>query len=183
MFYVVDYYISIHSLPKEGDQCIIIVEVIFYEFQSTPSPRRETLCYCLRVLLHSISIHSLPKEGDNISKTERKAQPKFQSTPSPRRETLIIGQNSLNIIFQSTPSPRRETQSPRLISRKVKISIHSLPKEGDYHVTQGKKGNSIFQSTPSPRRETSQGGTSCARMEFQSTPSPRRETSAYKGYR
>ena len=35
--------ISIHSLPKEGDHTIIKLTLLGSEFQSTPSPRRETL--------------------------------------------------------------------------------------------------------------------------------------------
>ena len=37
--------------------------------------------------------------------------------------------------FQSTPSPRRETHYNRYNTYKDKISIHSLPKEGDDDVT------------------------------------------------
>ena len=81
----------------------------------------------------------------------------FQSTPSPRRETIDkVPKKLREDVFQSTPSPRRETpdlrhhhcnpcnfnplppQGGRLMTSRrmptplpLKISIHSLPKEGD----------------------------------------------------
>ena len=167
-------------------------------FQSTPSPRRET------VGRHNYLVCS-----------------RFQSTPSPRRETYPRPRRTSTNPFQSTPSPRRETQRIRLRRRTHSISIHSLPKEGDLKgigaaavaadfnplpPQGGRQGlcdtaapNSKFQSTPSPRRETSavcsfeaDGTISIhslpkegdrlpltaivARQAFQSTPSPRRET-------
>ena len=57
--------ISIHSLPKEGDDRFYLLEHKYKQFQSTPSPRRETFYY-----------HYSPPPCI------------FQSTPSPRRETL-----------------------------------------------------------------------------------------------
>mgnify|MGYP004644937163 CR=1 FL=1 len=56
--------ISIHSLPKEGD---VITQWIITQanvFQSTPSPKRETICIYSQLFNGVISIHSLPKEGD-----------------------------------------------------------------------------------------------------------------------
>ncbi len=78
--------------------------------------------------------------------------------------------------FQSTPSPRRETSLSIPTTKSKKLSIHSLPKEGDCITVivcsvihsfnplppQGGRpffgfrafSNFCFQSTPSPRRET-----------------------------
>ena len=79
--------ISIHSLPKEGDKTMsrLTVSAINFnplppqggrpttnpkssstsQFQSTPSPRRETVQRPSRMYRVCISIHSLPKEGDS----------------------------------------------------------------------------------------------------------------------
>ena len=79
--------ISIHSLPKEGDINVTVKRVYqrnfnplppqggrqldrgYYidmaKFQSTPSPRRETLNFGFGYIHIFISIHSLPKEGDS----------------------------------------------------------------------------------------------------------------------
>ena len=59
----------------------------FAEFQSTPSTRRETLQYPVRVLPHNISIHSLHTEGDYMRLGDSFIDSAFQSTPSTRRET------------------------------------------------------------------------------------------------
>ena len=79
-------------------------------FQSTPSPRRETLC---TVSLRSARSHfnPLPPQGGR-RRTVSHNMP--QDTP-----------------FQSTPSPRRETALSNLMQTGMSISIHSLPKEGD----------------------------------------------------
>ena len=81
--------ISIHSLPKEGDIILKAICQVFTDFnplppqggrhicvtgrgggaqfQSTPSPRRETECQHEKDGRGNISIHSLPKEGDVFS--------------------------------------------------------------------------------------------------------------------
>ena len=146
--------ISIHSLPKEGDVPSTNIDAFHRAFQSTPSPRRETMLAKTSSAVIDISIHSLPKEGDTIAAIEMLSREKFQSTPSPRRETidileLLISLNHFNPLppqggrpwkrrngtkiwkFQSTPSPRRETCTSFGVSRDWLISIHSLPKEGD----------------------------------------------------
>ena len=56
--------ISIHSLPKEGDPLVTLPVILPALFQSTPSPRRETIIACKSQNVFGISIHSLPKEGD-----------------------------------------------------------------------------------------------------------------------
>ena len=101
--------------------------------------------------------------------------------------------------FQSTPSPRRETELGYSDFGEYAISIHSLPKKGDYMISLVSRNFLKFQSTPSPRRETvvtamqtaidsdfnplpPQEGRPLTRraslqmQRFQSTPSPRRET-------
>ena len=59
----------------------------FFRFQSTPSPRRETKGGGQSTAHNFISIHSLPKEGDTIVLISTISKNRFQSTPSPRRET------------------------------------------------------------------------------------------------
>ena len=79
--------ISIHSLPKEGDATAKLQQLRQSQFQSTPSPRRETEFGEEDEDEEEISIHSLPKEGDGKKPLQTKGGVKFQSTPSPRRET------------------------------------------------------------------------------------------------
>ncbi len=127
---------------------------IKFSFQSTPSPRRETASrYKGRRCRYDFN--PLPPQGGRqISPLLSSLSALFQSTPSPRRETLPVPDSPpQRCTFQSTPSPRRETHiSPRWIC----------------HIK--------FQSTPSPRRETNVGEKCQSPGLFQSTPSPRRET-------
>ena len=148
------------------------------KFQSTPSPKRETVIVNTFIRIINISIHSLPKEGDHPQDSTKSLVHTFQSTPSPKRETLCLIATAWDVaVFQSTPSPKRETvrniakkkiitdfnplppqrgrqakmlflmnkddfnplppQRGRLYHEisttfKIHISIHSLPKEGDY---------------------------------------------------
>ncbi len=123
--------ISIHSLPKEGDDVTGKLTVAL-----------------------AISIHSLPKEGDSVQADIRYYGSQFQSTPSPRRETYTMVIFSRFDEFQSTPSPRRETMTVDVSILILTISIHSLPKEGDSQKPLHHHRHERFQSTPSPRRET-----------------------------
>ena len=80
--------ISIHSLPKEGDDRRPWLSARCAYFNPLPPqggrlPPTRLMRYCC-----SISIHSLPKEGDHSSYSQMKTAAEFQSTPSPRRETL-----------------------------------------------------------------------------------------------
>ena len=60
--------ISIHSLPKEGDRQLQTHRFSDrMRFQSTPSPKRETIYSQNVEYPPHISIHSLPKEGDTKS--------------------------------------------------------------------------------------------------------------------
>ena len=63
--------ISIHSLPKEGDRKQPCGSTEVKQFQSTPSPRRETYIITRHVKSKAISIHSLPKEGDQTEISAR----------------------------------------------------------------------------------------------------------------
>ena len=56
--------ISIHALPAEGDLCYNPLYNAATIFQSTPSPRRATLCGVSTAHAAAISIHALPAEGD-----------------------------------------------------------------------------------------------------------------------
>ena len=125
--------ISIHFLPKEGDAMTLLRRSAERSFQSTPSPRRETLQSRGTAALVQISIHSLPKEGDIEIRRQIRRLLLFQSTPSPRRETWHTRRRyRRRRKFQSTPSPRRETRQRDVEKKKAYwISIHSLPKEGD----------------------------------------------------
>ena len=192
--------ISIHSLPKEGDNGGGLQVGVNTDFNPLPPQGGRPYVNDACASSFDISIHSLPKEGD----------------------TRWIDNDANEIKFQSTPSPRRETLTAAAMGENSTISIHSLPKEGDNSKTnstqffqyfnplppQGGRldGESVristgskFQSTPSPRRETTeysmrswnkadfnplppQGGRQllcpiCRSIHgFQSTPSPRRET-------
>ena len=139
------------------------------KFQSTPSPKRETSSVRLFFRLPSISIHSLPKEGDKESvgkiaesfdfnplppQRGRLIQPAifafvtvFQSTPSPKRETMKFFELLKRVFkFQSTPSPKRETKLWMSDYKALMISIHSLPKEGDW----GELWNDTFKVNFNP---------------------------------
>ena len=121
--------ISIHSLPKEGDNRYQKSNGYMGGFQSTPSPRRETTVIFSRSIRPRISIHSLPKEGDVIILILLSVEQRFQSTPSPRRETSISGVDLMYISFQSTPSPRRET-TPFQFKSTPFIHFNPLPPQG-----------------------------------------------------
>ena len=148
-----DFGISIHSLPKEGDLTMWVCRTARCNFNPLPPQggRHADQDACYDRL--AISIHSLPKEGDK--RHEGRADihvyfnplppqggrlgysdfgeyaEKFQSTPSPRRETTSPPGCTDTDLFQSTPSPRRETSQRSAYEKKLAISIHSLPKEGD----------------------------------------------------
>ncbi len=103
-------------------------------FQSTPSPKRETIVIFSIPEFLKISIHSLPKEGDQEFFDEYiKLDPiSIHSLPK-EGDGICAGCYYLHKTFQSTPSPRRETHDcPRKVTS-TNISIHSLPKEGDYN--------------------------------------------------
>ncbi len=83
---------------------------------------------------------------------------------------------TLENIFQSTPSPRRETNSIFNNFIRFVISIHSLPKEGDYDGTTYKEGGRNFNPLPPQGGRRCSSAVAVGRSSFQSTPSPRRET-------
>ena len=147
--------ISIHSLHTEGDVDLIILFILRFPFQSTPSTRRET---DFESLFYKTSEHfnPLPPHGGRLMIFTALANAAiFQSTPSTRRETctaykiLVSTPSHFNplpphggrqqctnphfrgIIFQSTPSTRRETMGSISNNHTFHISIHSLHTEGD----------------------------------------------------
>ena len=102
-------------------------------FQSTPSARRATCCFCfhstqsivisihalreegdcsadcLRPVLLQISIHALREEGDLHFSTAKVGTMYFNPRP-PRGGRLELSRSLLNAVeFQSTPSARRAT--------------------------------------------------------------------------
>ena len=123
--------ISIHALREEGDDTVILQELLqpdFYprpprggrlhvsrhktanqRFLSTPSARRATGISRARLLACSISIHALREEGDAAQRTMKHSV----------------------IRFLSTPSARRATQHELPKSNGRHISIHALREEGD----------------------------------------------------
>ena len=151
-------------------------KIMLTEFQSTPSPRRETDILEIIKNPTDISIHSLPKEGDDFQRRQVLALIDFNPLP-PQGGRPMSSCNGHTCIyfnplppqggrltsmrayytrqaFQSTPSPRRETSrwdgtasqssyfnplppqgGRHLVPPKniclCTISIHSLPKEGD----------------------------------------------------
>ena len=60
---------------------------ILNAFQSTPSVRRATLWYAVGFAFCLISIHALREEGDNQTFPFSPPSYRFQSTPSVRRAT------------------------------------------------------------------------------------------------
>ena len=56
--------ISIHALREEGDGYGNVLSISRSGFQSTPSARRATQHYSVKVQPHLISIHALREEGD-----------------------------------------------------------------------------------------------------------------------
>ena len=101
--------ISIHSLLAEGDKGSAFINGYRYEFQSTPSSRRETLHAAARAPRRAYFNPLPPRGGRRTALTERRAELQFQSTPSSRRETML----HVGDVVQ------------------VAISIHSLLAEGD----------------------------------------------------
>ncbi len=124
--------ISIHALREEGDGSTTSTSGAFTIFQSTPSARRATSRFCLRLadlfyfnprpprggrhflgtlvpLAALISIHALREEGDPASGQIIQIFFLFQSTPSARRATIIADHSQNRAI----------------------ISIHALREEGD----------------------------------------------------
>ena len=149
------YLISIHSLHTEGDRYAMVSGANSSSFQSTPSTRRETVCYVTNYsTADAISIHSLHTEGDAQELSHAAAQIPFQSTPSTRRETQHPDIPDAEDTFQSTPSTRRETVFLLTDLNVEIISIHSLHTEGDWQRQLISSEGIPFQSTPSTRRET-----------------------------
>ena len=130
------------------------LRVLLDIFQSTPSPRRETVRSACAIIYNSISIHSLPKEGDLFGDT---LNPYFKiSIHSLPKEGDKRSFPKPNCSCNFNPLPpqggRRTAGAVRLGSRAY---FNPLPPQG------GRLSRLItwvfdivFQSTPSPRRET-----------------------------
>ena len=124
--------ISIHALREEGDDLLLVGDVLILEFLSTPSARRATgggsgyrlahqdfyprpprggrhQLHALSAEVVVISIHALREEGDGST---------FPTTTQPEK-------------FRSTPSARRATRCAVHRGMGHVISIHALREEGD----------------------------------------------------
>ena len=109
--------ISIHSLPKEGDNVVYVRRRQKRDFNPLPpqggrrsiSPQQ----------LGAYHFNPLPPQGGRpVTSPVAEIVSLFQSTPSPRRETAALSASrSCQSIFQSTPSPRRETRCISLCGR------------------------------------------------------------------
>ena len=121
---------------------------IWGEFQSTPSPRRETPSTVSRQI-KQLEFQSTPSpRRETVDWGDIGEQLIFQSTPSPRRETEILKSMFHVVLFQSTPSPRRETRSKKEPAPAATISIHSLPKEGDLYALTAAVSERYFNPLP-----------------------------------
>ena len=103
--------ISIHALHEESDVGRGTITARPRIFQSTLSMRRATYL------------------GIDNSTTE-----KFQSTLSMRRATRPVYRPLFSHLFQSTLSMRRATKIGYQGQHEIRISIHALHEESDYHV-------------------------------------------------
>ena len=169
-------------------------------FQSTPSPRRETVLLDKKTQCLLISIHSLPKEGDSLVLAFAYGLSNFNPLPPQGGRDLFCIAYKWHISYFNPLPPQGGRLKVKLEEHEaIRISIHSLPKEGDKKLTHWvrmefisihslpKEGDNcviaithtkrLFQSTPSPRRETNRTYQIYMFIKFQSTPSPRRETS------
>ena len=145
-------------------------------FQSTPSPRRETVFCFVCVHIAIISIHSLPKEGDLIMFEFALERVNFNPLPPQGGRLLLLLTLTAFRQISIHSLPKEGDGGKRVPCGIGAISIHSLPKEGDrigFH-----KLRILKNFNPLPP----QGGRQGVRLiiacksQFQSTPSPRRET-------
>ena len=169
-------------------------------FLSTPSARRATRPFPLRIYDYKISIHALCEEGDMEGSTSDVTHLRFLSTPSARRATRLRSSSAL-YLANFYPRPLRGGRRcwPRPGTRTHPISIHALCEEGDLvflHVHANGENfyprplrggrpqapanffrTSLFLSTPSARRATQiSSAAPKAVSQFLSTPSARRAT-------
>ena len=147
------------------------------EFLSTPSARRATAAYLLRlaesryfyprpprggrqVTSHKkirgsgISIHALREEGDDPVPTNECLYDDFYPRPPRGGRHGLGGLNPVGTRFLSTPSARRATYPRCSPCGWSAISIHALREEGDSGSAASKTTRKTFLSTPSARRAT-----------------------------
>ena len=101
------------------------------EFQSTPSPRRETCQESLRYGKRVISIHSLPKEGDEIYGVVETDDADFNPLPPQGGRQILTGAAAPAPNFNPLPPQGGRRIIDIYCNKALAISIHSLPKEGD----------------------------------------------------
>ena len=101
-------------------------------FQSTPSPRRETVGWRKRRFA-AMYFNPLPPQGGRLWQGTSNNCLSRYFNPLPPQGGRPEASDVRTVVekFQSTPSPRRETQDEMAQLKNKKISIHSLPKEGD----------------------------------------------------
>ena len=125
------YWISIHSLPKEGD--FFKVETKAAKTHFNPLPPQGGRRKFWKVFGGSEQyFNPLPPQGGRLfTSAAVKAAEKFQSTPSPRRETF----DGISIAIPHSISihslPKEGDDKLSTVYTVDGISIHSLPKEGD----------------------------------------------------
>ena len=144
--------ISIHALREEGDGSTTSTSGAFTIFQSTPSARRATSRFCLRLadlfyfnprpprggrhflgtlvpLAALISIHALREEGDYNSRSQSKPCHYFNPRPPRGGRRRAENRNGHTDRFQSTPSARRATERC-MMSKAPAIDFNPRPPRG-----------------------------------------------------
>ena len=123
--------ISIHSLPKEGDQTLLSPPLRLPQFQSTPSPRRETKTYT-DVNVCIIHFNPLPPQGGRLdSSPYLSSSDYFNPLPPQGGRRNITQKIQRDGHFNPLPPQGGRHAEERSRSDPIQISIHSLPKEGD----------------------------------------------------
>ena len=178
IFQVIGICISIHALREEGDVALAAMILTGCGFLSTPSARRATYQAQELEAGIQISIHALREEGDLSTSCTAVEKLLFLSTPSARRATMVTSPSRERLLnfYPRPPRGGRPVES-RFYTCKSCISIHALPKEGDFRKIKTLL-NGIMISIHALRKEgdaeEAVHGRGC--KEFLSTPSARRAT-------
>ena len=163
--------------PRGGRQTLYYPDVQLLLFLSTPSARRATQKEDWTTRIEMISIHALREEGDPHGQTSGRCAPKFLSTPSARRATVCAAHCACFCDkFLSTPSARRATSPGFSLPRSIRISIHALREEGDFHPLYDGRGHYNFYPRPPRGGRPLKHDLLVRIVQFLSTPSARRAT-------
>ena len=129
----VDRNISIHSLHTEGDTINSCNDLNLFQFQSTPSTRRET-CACIQKCSHcNISIHSLHTEGDKVFLIEFVPLKHFNPLPPHGGRPMSCCCWRMLRYFNPLPPHGGRPVVKSSLYPTISISIHSLHTEGDIY--------------------------------------------------